>query len=399
MDIDPPLNAIEDYIRGLAIRTKSTAHEVLVKFQSNELDCSKGIPELLKFWSTDCTNFRPLSPVVQLLLLKQMYLVIPSLAAEAVPQLNVNRHQMAIDFKSHNAYHVLIQALTLGERIKPSRRTSMRDYHVPVWDLLWGHNCRHGHRNLPQHNADDFIMHLRNCLQQCQSNSTVPTYIFTSWNHKPLFVVGDSHVLSMGWQTLQMPNGDYRTLIPVIVTGLKAWHCRRETRFFTTSLLDVVLQRLPPTDSILFSAGEIDCREGLGGPTLEGYNSIDEKVVEQTVCEFVKALTALKPSLRIWLLPVCPHIHRSVRNGKAIGRAARREVTQLWNKHIRLSLPCHNVHFLDYEKDLLDDGGYNLKRAYNADGTHMNSAFLSCLENAMKVCCHHDTGNVSTNCA
>lgn len=211
--------------------------------------------------------------------------------------------------------------------------------------------------------------------------TVIPRLLLGS-NIKPLFIVGDSHVLSTAWQTIRLPNGDYRTLIPVVVTGLKAWHCRVETRFFTQSLLQILLKRLPSdTEYTLLSAGEIDCREGLGGPQLEGYTVVNKEHAERTVQAFITSLTALHP-LKFLVLPVCPHVHRSNKNGKAVGRAVRRQITQLWNENLQNFLPFENVSLLDYEKDLLDPG-YVLQPAFNADGTHMNSAFLPCLEKSL----------------
>jgi hypothetical protein len=58
----------------------------------------------------------------------------------------------------------------------------------------------------------------------------------------------------------------------------------------------------------------------------------------------------------------------------------------------RCALPCgKNVKLLDYEKSLLGDSGYVLKQTFNADGTHMNSAFLGCLEKALGVSDPSDT--------
>ena len=85
----------------------------------------------------------------------------------------------------------------------------------------------------------------------------------------------------------------------------------------------------------------VDCREGLGGPQLEGYTTaVGEHYVETTFCEFVTALSLLWPALNTWVLPVCPRLHRSDKNGKAVGRAARRQVTQLWNEQLRRVMPC-----------------------------------------------------------
>ncbi|MGV2389775.1 MAG UNVERIFIED_CONTAM: hypothetical protein LVR29_20525 [Microcystis novacekii LVE1205-3] len=238
--LEPVLEALQNYIQGLSKRVMPTAHEVLTATSKNQrLSCSDDIPELLQFWKTDSMEYRSLSTVLQLLLIKQLYLVLPPLAAEAISHVRVDPPQrnVATEYKSHNAYHVLIQAVVLGERIKPYRRRTMADYHVPVWDILWGHDGRHGHVNPWSSTADLLVPHLQKCLEDCQRNECVPklfisTTTTTTTTIRPLYVVGDSHVLSTAWQTIRMATGDYRTLVPVTVTGLKAWHCRAETRFF-----------------------------------------------------------------------------------------------------------------------------------------------------------------------
>lgn len=392
--LEPVLEAIQTYVNELSSRTMPTAYGVLSALSKNQtLTFSDDIPELLKFWKSESStadDYSALSPVLQLLLLKQLYLVLPTLAAEAVVHLRVNQRQMAIDYKSHNAYHVLIQSVVLGERIKPHRIRTMPAYHVPVWDVLWGLDGRHGQLCRDWHHpqaAAGVMTHFTHCINMCKDLSstmgTIPRLLIMPSTNKPLFVVGDSHVLSIAWQTIRLPNGEYRTLVPVVVTGLKAWHCRIETRFFTHSLLNLLLKRLPPTDYVLLSAGEIDCREGLGGPQLEGYTVVNKEHAHRTVHEFVTSLSALQP-LKVLVMPVCPHAHRSNKNGKALGRAVRRQITELWNENLRTQLPFENVDILNYEGDLYNTG-YVLQPAFNADGTHMNSAFLPCLEKSLDV--------------
>ncbi|OLQ06504.1 hypothetical protein AK812_SmicGene10141 [Symbiodinium microadriaticum] len=63
------------------------------------------------------------------------------------------------------------------------------------------------------------------------------------------YVIGDSHVLPTSWQTVEFTTsrGSYHyVLIPMLVTGLKIWHLRDESNFYTKFIL-----------------GEIDCREGV----------------------------------------------------------------------------------------------------------------------------------------
>lgn len=211
--------------------------------------------------------------------------------------------------------------------------------------------------------------------------------------YKPLFVVGDSHVLTIAWSTIFLPNGEPRLVVPLVMTGLKAWHTRKDTYFFTNSLLHYYLCRLPAgTRTILLSAGEIDCREGIGGPLLEGYNLDYQEHVHRTVQEYITAVSALAKQygLQILVMPVAPHAHRSDRNGKAAGRAFRRRVMQAWNNELRMTLPLSgNIFLLDYDERLrheepVSSVGYVLNPLYNLDGTHTNSAILPHLEDAIK---------------
>jgi hypothetical protein len=152
------------------------------------------------------------------------------------------------------------------------------------------------------------------------------------------------------------------------------------------------MTRLPPgTATILLSAGEIDCREGIGGPLLEGYNLDYQNHVRRTVQEYVNAVSELSKqySLQVLLMPVAPHAHRSDKNGKSAGRQFRRHVIQAWNEELRLALPREGLFLLDYEQKLrhaepTSSVGYVLNPMYNADFTHMNSAFLPQLESAIQ---------------
>lgn len=48
---------------------------------------------------------------------------------------------------------------------------------------------------------------------------------------KPLYVCGDSHCLSPAWRIITV-NNEKRLLTPVLVTGLKCWHLRKESNFY-----------------------------------------------------------------------------------------------------------------------------------------------------------------------
>lgn len=402
-EIQSVIEALQSYDDKCQSRMANmpSSYSVLVSLaKSDPPYVSDNTPKLLQLWKTnDSPEFVPLQPVLQLLLVKLLYVTIPALAAEAVVHLHFENHRaLANDFKSHWAYYVMIRAVVLGERIKPHRRLVAADtFHVPVWDFLWNKDQRLGrtvNKSFPF-----FSWHgvqwsqVLNLGMHGDAPPPAQWSLPSSTQYKPLFVVGDSHVLSIAWTTVLLPDGEARFVVPLLMTGLKAWHTRKETYFFTNFLLHSHLVRLPVcTRTILLSAGEIDCREGIGGPLLEGYNLDFHQHIHRTVEEYVKAVSAIAEhySLQILVMPVAPHAHRSDRNGKAAGRAFRRRIMQAWNQELRMALPSgKNVFLLDYEEQLRHEEptssvGFVLNPVYNLDGTHTNNVILPRLEGAIE---------------
>jgi hypothetical protein len=369
------------------------------------------VPKILAFWEEDDDSFRPLPAVLQLLLIKLLYSVVPSLAAQAVVLGDLDKLEptMSAEYKSHWAYYVLIRAVVLGERIKPHRRLTLKYYHCPVWDLLFGLDQRNAAEQslscvnswAPEYGVEPFLFNLRQMVLARQNGyhrKALPPLTWwlpaTHATFEPLYIVGDSHVLSLAWQTLYLPDSGAgesrpRLAVPVVTTGIKAWHVRRDTRFFTRTCLDNQLHRLPSgTSTIILSAGEIDCREGMGGPLLQGYTDACHEHVQRTVREYVRALSGLaadSPNIQqILVMPVAPHTHNS--KGKVSGRASRRETMRVWNEELRLQVSgTDDVFFLDYWTALQapDQDAYVLNPAFNADSTHLNAAFMPLLEQAI----------------
>ena len=392
-DVDNVVNDLMEYHKAVT-RQVPTCSEIL-NFQSGRGKLSHlpepEIPIRLQFWKNSSQDgFRTLSPLLQMLLVKLLYVCCPMLAAEAVCHATIPEHTARQQYKSHHAYWVLVRSVVLGIRIKPNRK----QLHSPIWEQLW--------RPTPEtpsaFHADSsiqFFEHLRNMSKWDHLDSAPPLHwsIPSHMAAEPIFLVGDSHVLSLAWQILDIPSQRgvlRRQVIPVIITGLKAWHVRKTTRFFTRSNLMKMLQRLPTTNSqtILFSAGEIDCREGLGGPQLQGYENACLADVKRTVIVYTDALRELaeETGKQILVLPVAPHGYR--RTGRVASQQSRRETMQTWNKELRHALPLPDVYLLDYVDSLLHpvEEGFVLNPAYNADGTHMNSGFGPLLVQAMVDC-------------
>jgi hypothetical protein len=352
-------------------------------------------------------------------------------------------------YKSHAAFSTLIRVLALGDRsVKPSRRHSVPYYHVPVWDVLHGIDQRtdyfatgHAERpneiSTPDHVAcatkDSSLgaqwrqLMVEATLQPHQAtrqNGDDVTALFpatywapprarsspTTYDLPPFYLVGDSHVLSLAWQTIQLPvhnPGDKNShgtncrlvkfvVVPVLVTGLKAYHCRTEARFFTRTRLMTSLRRLRATGcrTIAISAGEIDCREGLGGSKLEGYRSTCLEVVPDNVDAYVTSLQEiLTPETtleQILVLPVAPHVAQTT--SRVAGQVSRRSTMREWNERLRTQLSgkpgLFLVDFIDsiLEKPAQGTSGsvtYCLRGDMAADSTHMNAAFARSFEQAI----------------
>ena len=100
----------------------------------------------------------------------------------------------------------------------------------------------------------------------------------------------------------------------------------------TNGMSGLLKNRLPANvGTIVFSAGEIDCREGIGGEKLQKCYDTCEDAVEVTVNEYVFSLSSLLSEVKglrqILVMPVAPHACQSPKNGKVFGRNKRRERT------------------------------------------------------------------------
>lgn len=398
--INPMLDDLKAFL-GLSadVEDAPSAYKVLIGRDSRSLSPlvprNSSVPSMLRFWQKS-ENYRELSVELQLLWTKLLYLVCPSLAIHLVIEVKKTRRTFSLAFKSHWAYQALLESLVLGERIKPHRVQLLNYYHEPIWDVMF--SCTSRHRKdfqMPTTStpADMFVEELKRLLLFASTeivqeidgaeSPMLQWWLPSSLQYEPLYIVGDSHVLSLAWQTLEIC-GAPRTVVPVVVTGLKAWHVQQFTRFFTYSNLTSALSRIDST-TILFSAGEIDCREGLGGPALEGYTQDCQEHLETTVEAFVQGLEYLVNTFEhldhILVLPVATHSHR--KTGRVEGQLARRETCHAWNRCLLDRLTNNDrLYLLDYFDELELQRNADPAR-FDADSTHLNSAFLPIVEKAV----------------
>ena len=225
--------------------------------------------------------------------------------------------------------------------------------------------------------------------------------------YPPLFVIGDSHTLTYAWRSVRV-QGELRTCIPILITGIKAWHFQESTEFYTNTALQNALleiKKASNTRELVVSAGEIDVREGIGRALDNGHYQTLQQAVEATVLVYVKALANISTrySLILFVLPVPPHAKRPSKGGRWRNRERRRKACTLFNNALRVQ--CEkagpSLQYLDFidalyiedettshQKDqkmgLIEDPETRvLNPKYDSDKTHLNRHTLTLLQKTM----------------
>ena len=188
--------------------------------------------------------------------------------------------------------------------------------------------------------------------------------------HAPLYVLGDSHVLSSAWQTVVL-RGERRTLVPLLVTGIKGYHLRPGAAFYTRAHFKAAVSRLPPGSSVVTLLGEIDSRTGLLAAVQKGAHGNVEAAAAAVAGWYVDEVEALAQarSLEAYIHPVPPVLQKTRPLVRCLNAALQRRVAAspglLW----------------------LDMGDSLEAAALSLDGTHLSPAYVDlALQPALTRC-------------
>eukprot|EP01114_Cavostelium_apophysatum_P020245 TRINITY_DN673_c0_g1_i1.p1 TRINITY_DN673_c0_g1~~TRINITY_DN673_c0_g1_i1.p1 ORF type:complete len:210 (+),score=50.56 TRINITY_DN673_c0_g1_i1:48-677(+) len=191
---------------------------------------------------------------------------------------------------------------------------------------------------------------------------------------KPIYMAGDSHSLSPAWKVIRF-RGEPRLLRPALVTGLKAWHLRSESKFFPKNNFWNVIKTIPDGSDVIFMFGEIDCREGLLISVEKcRYKDLDEGA-EFSVKIYVDIMLKLaeKRGFTIFVHPIIPVLNETRRVVKIFNAILMQHVIKTGGK----------LRWLDFFDQLLDaNGSFNLE--YELDGTHLHPKYVPLIEEALK---------------
>jgi hypothetical protein len=94
------------------------------------------------------------------------------------------------------------------------------------------------------------------CIMQLMETLKMPIS-----NKQTIYVAGDSHSMSPAWRPIKTTKQDFM-LQPLLVTGMKCWHIREESKFYPKVNFYRVVPSAPAGSKIIMMFGEIDCREG-----------------------------------------------------------------------------------------------------------------------------------------
>eukprot|EP00002_Diphylleia_rotans_P031256 TRINITY_DN6488_c0_g1_i1.p1 TRINITY_DN6488_c0_g1~~TRINITY_DN6488_c0_g1_i1.p1 ORF type:complete len:531 (+),score=117.81 TRINITY_DN6488_c0_g1_i1:681-2273(+) len=189
-----------------------------------------------------------------------------------------------------------------------------------------------------------------------------------------IYVFGDSHSLSPAWQILTIKGKDY-VLKPVLVTGLKMWHLRPESRFYTKTHFYNMAEKIPDGAKVVVVFGEIDCREGFLLAVEKGLYENIEEAAATSIDIFITALNGLqkKKNLSIYVHPVVPVLNET------------RHIVKIFNPiYQKRILTQTQAKWLDFFGDLLDGSGSNFHAEYSLDGTHINPKYLQLIEKCLE---------------
>jgi len=206
------------------------------------------------------------------------------------------------------------------------------------------------------------------CIAQLMAFHTLPLKKYPF-----LYVAGDSHSMTLAWQTIQF-KGETHLIKPLLVTGLKAWHLRPESKFFPKTNFYEVVPTAPRGSSIIFLFGEIDCREGLVISVRKSRYKDLEEGAAATVNIYINALKQLQEQYeyKIYIHPVVPVIDVT------------RHIVKIYNKILKERvMNTEGFLWLDFFDHLLTPDGEKLNSDFELDGTHMNPRYIKMLEEAL----------------
>ena len=194
---------------------------------------------------------------------------------------------------------------------------------------------------------------------------------------RPLYLVGDSHCLSAAWRAVSLPEGPFR-VVPVLVTGLKHWHLRAASRFYTKWEFHRKAALLPERAKVVFLFGEIDCREGLPTAVAKLKHATVPDAIRSTCAHYVEALLELAAgkAFEVYVHPIPPVLDET-RDLVTAYNAVMEDMVR------RAGERGGKLRWLNFAEALVADG--KLEAKLGLDGTHLGPLYVGHMERAFQA--------------
>jgi tetratricopeptide (TPR) repeat protein len=200
-----------------------------------------------------------------------------------------------------------------------------------------------------------------------------------------LYIAGDSHCMCAAWQTVNFQGAKY-ILRPLLVTGLKVWHLRPESKFYPKYNFYNTVTKVPKGSPIIFLFGEIDCRESFIVSVQKCRYKDVEEAATVTVDIYLKTLKELQQQYdyKIIIHPVIPAIDVT------------RPIVKIYNRILKEKIQKEtNFVWLDFFEKLLTPDGEKLHPDYELDGTHINPKYVQNISQCLEHIHFSDSKNSS----
>lgn len=204
-----------------------------------------------------------------------------------------------------------------------------------------------------------------------------------------LYMMGDSHCLSLAWRTLTLKTpGEHKSpekkvLMPFLINGCKIWHLRKESNFYPKVQFYQALKLLPKGATALFIFGEIDCREGIIYAMQKGlYTSLDEalSVVVDIYIDVLRSVATTKRLKRLYVHPVPPVLNETRSFVAIFNRILGSRLARL-----RKYEPHTVIRWFHIESEFLTLDRTTLLEELQFDGSHLHPRYGAILENTINV--------------
>jgi tetratricopeptide (TPR) repeat protein len=201
---------------------------------------------------------------------------------------------------------------------------------------------------------------------------------------KLIYVIGDSHILSSAWRSIENEKAGKRLFKPFLINGCKIWHLRKESHAFPKVAFYQALKQLPKHAEVLLVLGEVDCREGVLVALQKGryQQSLEEafKVLVDIYIDMMQQIAAKYRIAKLYIQPAPPVLNET------------RPIISIFNRHLAARLielkqkePNSALQWIHIESEVLTLGKDSLLDEMKLDGSHLHPHYVSLIQNALNT--------------